>query len=129
MEITCFRRENIGAAAAIARGELDAERKFLPFLPFADIPNSDGLAGNALGFALLTAGELSDISADLRSGIFSARESPGSGRLYTRAVLYVMTVSTAEWYLRGYIRRRPKNGSVSARDTILLRFSRTIPSG
>ena len=58
MEITCFRRENIGAAAAIARGELDAERKFLPCLPFADIPNSDGLAGNALGFAALDGGRL-----------------------------------------------------------------------
>ena len=58
MEITYFGREHICAAAAIARGELDAERRFLPCLPFADIPDLDGLAGNALGFAALDVGRL-----------------------------------------------------------------------
>lgn len=58
MEITCFGREHIGAAIAIARGELDAEREFLPCLPFADIPDPDGFAGNALGFAALDGGRL-----------------------------------------------------------------------
>lgn len=58
MEITYFGREHIDAAAAIARGELDAERRFLPCLPLADIPDLDGLAGNALGFAALDGGKL-----------------------------------------------------------------------
>ena len=58
MEITYFGREHICAAAAIARWELDAERRFLPCLPFADIPDLDEFAGNALGFAALDDGRL-----------------------------------------------------------------------
>ena len=58
MEITYFGREHIYAAAALARDELDAERRFLPCLPFADIPDPDGFAGNALGFAAIEGGRL-----------------------------------------------------------------------